>query len=586
MTRPRMPKMRANQTPPTAFAAIAALALAVLLTWPVVLFPTKLLLGHPGNDTWNHVWGYWWVSEAFIQGEWPAWTDLLSYPDGGTLYFIDTVQALLVTPIYMLVGPAMAFNMVIIFGFALSAWGSWLLAYKLTGDAVSSGITMVIYGASPHLLGQAYNGISETMCAGWLPIALWSFLHFLDRPTWRRAVGLGSAVAITMLTSWYYGLFAVFAIAVVLIWRAVYQPWIQPWVRSLFRLTGATVVGLLLVGPALRLFQGSLDAPDALVTRDPEFVAASLLYHNITDIVAFFEPTKVPSPDLLTMYGEELVIVIYLGWVGIFLVGYALLATRRHREFGPWLWLGLVFFIFSLGPYLNVNGGMFEIDGRRVPLPFLPLFDALPLFSRISHPFRFVVGVSLAVSVLAAHGLRHMTRHTGMRARLGLVIALSVLALAEFRYGSPATLPVPVSDAAIPMAYTEMAADPEPGAVLDLPMAVPNLERAVYVWYQTEHGRPLTWGLNEPMPELLLRNRLTATLIRLEANRAKSLPPNMPELDLVIGSHALARQGFRYIVLHERLYPEFKLRQVEAVLIGLFGAPRRHPSDGLQVYTL
>ena len=43
---------------------MAAVALCVLLTWPVALYPTELLLGHPGNDTWNHVWGYWWVSEA------------------------------------------------------------------------------------------------------------------------------------------------------------------------------------------------------------------------------------------------------------------------------------------------------------------------------------------------------------------------------------------------------------------------------------------------------------------------------------------------------------------------------------------
>ena len=179
-----------------------------------------------------------------------------------------------------------------------------------------------------------------------------------------------------------------------------------------------------------------------------------------------------------------------------------------------------------------------------------------------------------------------MTRHARPSTRLAVVVGLCGLALAEFRYASPATLPVPVSDAVIPKAYTEMATDPEPGAVLDLPMAVPNLERAVYVWYQTEHGRPVPWGLNDPMPEALLKNRLTATLIRFEAHRSASLPPKLPELDLVVGSRALARQGYRYIVLHEELYPRVKLEQVEAVLTGLFGAPRRHPTDGLQVYTL
>ena len=155
-----MPRMQANSTPPAAIAAIAALVLCVVITWPVVLYPNTLLMGHPGNDNWNHVWGYWWVAEAIKAGTWPSWTQLLAYPDGGTLYFIDTVQALMSAPIQWLVGPAMAFNLIIMFGFALAAWGAWLLAYRLTGDAVCSGVAMVIYGASPHLLGQAYNGIS------------------------------------------------------------------------------------------------------------------------------------------------------------------------------------------------------------------------------------------------------------------------------------------------------------------------------------------------------------------------------------------------------------------------------------------
>jgi hypothetical protein len=156
----------------------------------------------------------------------------------------------------------------------------------------------------------------------------------------------------------------------------------------------------------------------------------------------------------------------------------------------------------------------------------------------------------------------------------------------EFHLASPATLPVPTSDATVPLAYGEMAADPSPGAVLDLPLTVPNLERAVYVWYQSVHHRPVPWGLNDPMPEELLKNRLTATLIRLEAHRSLSLSPGLPELDMVVGSMALAAQGYRYIVLHERLYPEFKRVQVEALLTGLFGAPRRYAVDGLQVYTL
>jgi len=145
---------------------------------------------------------------------------------------------------------------------------------------------------------------------------------------------------------------------------------------------------------------------------------------------------------------------------------------------------------------------------------------------------------------------------------------------------------VPSSTAAIPAAYDDLAADPVAGAVLDLPLTVPNLERAVYVWYQSAHGRPVPWGLNDPMPSSLMGNRLTMTLIRLEATRARTLPPVLPELDLLVSARALARNGYRHVVVHQRLYPEYKVAQVEALLTALLGDPRRYEEDGLLVYTL
>ena len=72
--------------------------------------------------------------------------------------------------------------------------------------------------------------------------------------------------------------------------------------------------------------------------------------------------------------------------LGLALLGYAMFATRRHRAFGPWVWLAVIFFVFSLGPYLNMNGGMVEIDGRRVPLPSFPCLMRFPCSVRSLTP--------------------------------------------------------------------------------------------------------------------------------------------------------------------------------------------------------
>lgn len=567
-------------------AALASLVLAVGLTWPVALDPVNRLVGHPGNDSWNHVWGYWWVADSVLQGEWPGHTQLLAWPDGGSLYFIDTVQVLMSLPIQMLFGPAVAYNAVMMAGLALAAFAAWLLAARLTGDGVTAGVALVVYGAAPHLLGQAYNGISETVCAGWLPLTLWCVVRLVDRQSWGRAVALGCSAAVCVLTSWYYGLFAILGSIVVMTWQIGLQPYAVDWRRLAVRMGAAAGVTGLLAAPGFLAFRSSLDASDALVSRDPRFVWESLLKHNITDAAAFFRPSKVPSPDLHALYGEELIIVIYVGWVAIGFAVAALLLTRRHRLMAPWVWMGLAFFAFSLGPYLNIGGEYLMPGGRRIPMPFLVLFEAFPVFDRISHPFRFVTGVSLCVALLAAHGLRHLLRRrsTGLRGLVTVIVA--VLVVAETHLGSPAVLPIPSGNAHIPSAYRVMAADPVEGAVLDLPMTVPNLERAVYVWYQAAHGRPVPWGLNDPMPEPLLRNRLTTSLIRLEATRAVSLPPEVPQLDLVVAGRTLARQGYRFVVLHEDLVPEFKRLQMIALLNGVFGQGQEYPEDQLRVWVL
>ena len=88
------------------------------------------------------------------------------------------------------------------------------------------------------------------------------------------------------------------------------------------------------------------------------------------------------------------------------------------------------------------------------------------------------------------------------------------------------------------------------------------------------------------MPQQLRQNRLIMTLVAIEATRAEKLPPILPELDLVISSRVLQRQGYRYIVLHEYLYPRFKSQQAAALLTALYGTPKIYGEDRLLVYQL
>ena len=398
-------------------AAAVSLALAVALTWPAAISPGAVLIGHPGDDVWNHVWGYAWVADRLGEGALPSHTDLLAWPAGGSLYFIDTAQAVALAPLTWLWGAAVAYNAAMILGIAGSAFAAWLLARRVCGAPWPAALAAVIYGASPHLMGQAYNGISETVAAWGFPLALWAAHALLEAPGPRAALRLGLAGAAAALVSWYGGLFAAIGAGVLMLHAVVRAPRVA--VRALPWAALAGVLALVAVSPALWAFRETLEAPDALVTRDLDFVTASLTQHNLTDALAMVKPGRVPSPDLKALFGEDLVIIVYLGLVGL---GAAALGLARGRrgEVAPWVAIAAVFFVLSLGPYLYWDGQHPLIDGRKIPLPFLPLFDALPLLSRVSHPFRFVQGVGLAVGVLAAVGLARVSRPGPRQAALSL----------------------------------------------------------------------------------------------------------------------------------------------------------------------
>ena len=567
-------------------ALFTSFLIATVATWPVVLEPGAAVLGHPGNDVWNHVWGYWWVARELVAGHLPLHTDLMHFPGAGGLFFIDTFGAVLFLPVTLLFGPVAAVNMANFVSFGSAAFAAWLLGRHVLGEVRGHGtetdrtalLASFAYALSPHLLAQAYNGITETLFAFGLPLALLTAIRFAERPTPVRALQVALGGALCTLANWYYGLFAVVGVVLFAIAYALARRERIAW-RAL-PVGGGLAAGLalLIVAPVLVGFVSTLNAPDALVGRDPDFVWKSLLNHNITDLVSLFRPGKVYSPDLKAMTGEDLLIVPYLGWVLIGLAGLGLARMRRWRDRAPWVLWVAVFTLLALGPYLYVDGAYVTVADRKIPLPFLALFELVPVFQRISHPFRFVVPVQLGLAMLALFGAASLPR--------GLAVGAAGLLCAEALVGSPTPWPIARSISEIPAYVQGLAVDRAPGAVLDLPASVPNLERAVYLYYQTAHRRPSPYSLNEPLPAMLSRNHLTRALLVAESGRVDSLPPVVGDLDLVASGRALARVGVRYVVVHERLYPPDRLVLVETLLRGALGPETTRTDAGETIWKL
>jgi hypothetical protein len=546
-----------RRPPPWVFALLGYAALAALVLGPSLLAPMSEAIGHPQADTWNHVWGYHQVRSALLSGESPLFTTLIGWPSGGALWFIDLFGALWTLPVQLLGGPVLAYNLGLFGNLVLAGFGAWALARHVTKSEAGAALAGLGYAAMPQLLGQLHNGISETLAVGWLPLAVLAMLRFREHPDRRRGLVAGGALAVCLIANGYYGLFAGL-VAVGLAVAALLPGHRNKQVR---RSLPWAALGVLPALPPLWLFRSTLSSSQALVERDPDFVYRSLVGHNMVDLLAFFHPGDFHSPDLLGLFDEHLQVVVYIGWLLLIPAGWALVRIRASR---PWGAAALVCFVFALGPFLYLDGNYAQLPGGGwIPLPFLAFFELLPIFSPISHAYRFAIPLQLAVCVLAAFAV-------GPRWRLG--VGLMPLLLAELLLASPGTWPVETSPVSIPAAYASIAT---PGAVLDLPVSLQVLDRSRYNLYQVQHGRPIPYGLNDPTPALLDDNRLLRMLVDLERSSIDSAPPTLPALDLVLARRQLVAQGLAAIVVHGEAYAPTTRDKVLEVLTLVCGEPRQ-----------
>jgi len=572
--------------------------LALGMCAPVLSSPTTLAIGHEGNDIWNHVWGYWWVAEELSHFRLPVHTEQLAWPYGGSLWFIDTLNAVLTLPIQAVAGPVAAYNAAYLFNFLLCGAGAYALSHQVTGSRVGSAVAGVAYMTTPHLLGQAYNGISETCSAGWLPLAILAMRITFADPTARRAAFAGVLTGINALASWYYGLFAGFYLLVMLGtgWiqnrrptskparrrrdrNIVIRPAPVPWTRVMRLLAiGVGATALVVVGP-FAAFITTMGADDAMVTRDPSFVWSTLIMHNMTDVHALFMPGKFYSPDLKAIFNEDLIVVVAIGHLLLWpaLVGAVVARDRMGRS---WLALALGFLALSLGPFLYAGGDYLTVSDGWVPLPFLAFYKAFPMFSRISHAYRFVQGATVALCVLLALVVSEVERRRGLSVAMVVGLLLGSGRAVESFFFTPAVFPLPVSEVTSHPVFSAI----KDGAVLDLPVGVPVLARSRYLAGQLVHGQPVVYGLNDPTPPLLYHNRYTAYILEIERTTVSLLPARMPWLDIELGRHHIVNEGLKWVVVHKEWYPEARLRMTLDFL-DLTATPVFDDSD-LRVYTL
>ncbi|MEH1101042.1 hypothetical protein [Micromonospora sp. CPCC 205561] len=391
-------------------ATLAALVLAVLMTWPTLRYPRHTL----PQDYWDpslQAWQMAWSGHILLNNPAQLWQANTFFPENWSFAFSDTLLGY--APAGMIgTGPEAAvlrYNIMFVLAHALATLGAYALARQLGAGRIGAAVAGVSYTYAPWLLAQA--GHLHVISNGGIPLALamlarghgWSLRHGY-RPerrhdgwvytgwlvaAWQLSLGFG----IGLPFAYFLGGTVLVAAVIWFLRRWVVRPVKRPFGRRL--LVADLIGGLLFAGVG-----GLLAIPYFKVAQ-----AHPQAERSIGDI-AVFSP---PASGFFTAPAESRV------WGALHEGARAALPWHPEMTLLPGFVLyalaagGLFFSVWKLRQRLLLLAGvvvtMVLAMGTRFfdgTFTYVPLFEHLPGWNGIRTPGRLMLWATLLLGLLAA----------------------------------------------------------------------------------------------------------------------------------------------------------------------------------------
>ena len=459
------------------------LGLALLFTWPLVfdLAGSVIQRGGASVDTGQGIWNLWWTRESLRVGQNPFASDYVYYPYGVDLFYqtISVPNGLLVLPINLLFGPIAAFNAVVLLSFALGGTFCYWLARSLQVERLAALAAGLVFAFGPYHIQRMWGGSMELIAIQWIPLYGVLLMRALHRRTLGSSLLAGAALLLTTLASQYYGLYcAVYSLAHVGL-AALLAPGRRAQIATIA--VGAGAAGVWLSGLLPFVWQALGEATIADWYERQVFHSVALVdfvmphaLHPLWGALAEDWQNRWHPFGLET--GAAFGVAVYA------LVGVALWYERRRSW--PWLGLALLMGLFAMGPVLH-----FTNQATSIPLPFALLNLAGP-FRNSSRPSVFLAQMLIPLALLVALGLNALLRQPNRKWLAGLAVGGLLF--------ESLVMPWQLVRLQVHSAYVNLASDPTPGVVVELP---PRNNVSQSLLNQLCHGRPQVGGYLARLPD-------------------------------------------------------------------------------------
>jgi hypothetical protein len=454
-------------------ALLLCIGLAVAHTWPLATAPAALSLNTHGDALLNE-WILAWIPHQLLRDPRHLFDANIFYPAHHTLAFSEPliVPALAGAPLAWLGGsPVLVFNILMIFGLALTAAAGYRLFLSWTGDRMAA-----LAGASAMAFNtQTLSRLAHTQAVHLysFPLALLSLDRLIERPRARDSLWLAAWIVVAAATSGYLAVFTALACAIVAAVR--FRAWQAHARRFIVHSAGSAVAASVLLLPLYLTYDA---------------VAREYAMTRTLDNVRQFSAT--PAGFLATAAR------LHAGWSGgltrdpldSFFPGVLVLAlavagtiasSRRRWALAILAAAGA---LLALGTRLPVYGWLYAV---------FPPMHGLRVAARFGWIYLF------ALAALAAFGLAWI-RQRIPGARLATIAGVAAIAIVNIE---SAVAPVRYEPFhGIPRLYALLADEPGSVVLIETPAYPPEAvhENAPFVFASTAHWRALINGYSGFIP--------------------------------------------------------------------------------------
>jgi hypothetical protein len=188
--------------------------LAVVETWPLGAHPARLSR-NDNADTMANEWTLAWFAHQAPRAPLHLFDGNIFYPERNTLAYSETMiaESAMAAPLLWLgASPVLAYNLVLIAGFALSGWTMAIVIARWVGNWTAGILSGILFAFNAHTLSRLPH--LQAQHPEFLPLVLMAFDALLREPRTGNAIRLTIWFVLDALTSVHLLVFTAIALIV------------------------------------------------------------------------------------------------------------------------------------------------------------------------------------------------------------------------------------------------------------------------------------------------------------------------------------------------------------------------------------